>query len=210
MTSEKSGRYIVIEGQDATGKSTQIKKLADYFRHQNQEVVTFDEPGGLPSTDQMRATILNRDHDLDPITCVLMYTTARRELWLKKAQPALDRGAIVLAARNWWSTLAYQGYGQGVDLDIIKQTTAKYLPSEYVQPNAACLLILDDAERAERLHGRDDSHAKDTFESKGASFQTRVNQGYEQIARDLDLPLVDASGTVDEVFARIIAALKIS
>lgn len=203
------GRYFVIEGQDATGKSTQIELIADHFRELGQEVVTYNESGcELPPTHEVRTTILSLEHDLDPVTNVLLYTAIRRELWKKKAEPMLARGALVLAARNWWSTLAYQGYGQGVDLDLVIETTRRYLPPEYTRPDFGVMLILDDMTRRERMYGRDANHKQDTFESKGDDFQQRVNRGYEQIAQDFGIPIVDASPEPQEIARTILSIIE--
>ncbi|MDR0957390.1 MAG: dTMP kinase [Candidatus Nomurabacteria bacterium] len=201
--SQKSGLYIVIEGQDGTGKTTQVNLLAQYFADQGREVTTFDEPAGLPSTDAMRDIIKNKDLDLDGTTQLLLFTAARNELWKKKAEPVLARGGVVLTSRNWWSTLAYQGYGQGVKLEKIKQITRKLLPKHYVEPDKAVILVLSEKERIKRMQKRDQNSKKDTFESKPSEFQMKVNQGYETIASELKIPVVDASATIDEVHANI-------
>ncbi|MFZ2560120.1 MAG: dTMP kinase [Candidatus Nanoperiomorbaceae bacterium] len=199
----KSGKYIVIEGQDGTGKSTQAAKLAQYFSDRHQEVIIVEEPGGIVSTDQMRTIIKNRQFGLDPMTNVLLFTAARRELWLKKIAPALRRGITVLSSRNWWSTLAYQHFGEGVIYDEIVELTRANLPKRYFEPDAAVILTLSDAERAKRLLGRDDKSRADSFESRGNDFQDNVNRGYAQIAHDFHIPTINGNATPDVVFLRI-------
>jgi dTMP kinase len=205
------GLYIVIEGQDGTGKNTQVDKLADYFRAQNRPVSIVHEgdrdDSGLPSTTEISRIIKNRDYDIDPLAFVLFFTGMRVELWQKIIAPALAADGVVLAARNWWSTLAFQGYGQGVDLAKIEQITRDYLPERYQKPDFGVILTLDDAEKARRVKTRDDKHLGDIFETQPNDFQTRVNHGYEQIAKSHELPLIDASGTIDEVQQKIIDRL---
>jgi dTMP kinase len=205
--SKNSGLYIVIEGQDGTGKSTQVEKLAEYFQKQGREAVIFEEPGGLPSADALRDIIKNKVFQLDAATNVLLFTAARRELWLKKAAPALERNAVVLAARNWWSTLAYQHFGEGFNRATIEKLTQEFLPERYISPDKSVILTLPDATREARLTGRDDNSAKDSFESRGNTFQRNVNRGYEQLAQDLRIPVIDAGGTIDQVSERIRIAL---
>ncbi|MCL2174170.1 dTMP kinase [Candidatus Saccharibacteria bacterium] len=194
------GRYIVIEGQDGTGKSTQVELLAAYLRDQGQDVVTLREPGGgLPATEIMRDLLKNKDYNLDPVTITLIFTANRRELWVKTIEPALKRGKTVISDRNWWSTLAYEHYGFGVPAEVVRSIHEQSLPQRYLEPDIGFIFSLDDAERQRRLRSRNDDHIKDTFESQQSSFQTRVNNGYLEIARAHNINLIDASGMIDEI-----------
>jgi dTMP kinase len=212
----RRGLYIVIEGQDATGKSTQVEMLAEYFRELGLEVVTIHEPDGdLASTHVLRDLIKSREYNLEPQSHVLLFTAARVELWRKLAQPVLDRGGIIIAARNWYSTLVYQGYGQGVDLDIIRRTTRNLLPARYVTPDFTVILTLDDAERDRRLHSRDDETLgrksdKDTFESRPQSFQDTLSASYLKVAEELGIPTLDASPSPEDIQAQIRAVFDLS
>jgi len=235
--SEKSadklrGLYLVIEGQDGTGKTTQIERLAEAIRdeitvgktdtarnpHHFTKVVMVNEnaliDSGLPATDELAKIIKNKDFQLDPLDNVMLLTTARRELWLKIIAPTLQQNGIVVSSRNWWSTLAYQGFGQGVRRSYIEEITRHFLPERYVEPDVGVILKLDDVERAKRSARplKDDeilSREKDTFESAGNDFLARVNRGYEQLAQDLNVPLVDTSGTVEETFDMICSILNL-
>jgi dTMP kinase len=194
MSKAKSGAYFVIEGQDATGKSTQADLLANYFRKRGKEVLVIHEPDGdLPSAHSLRDLIKNKDYNLEPETHVLLFTAARNELWHKLAKPVLAEGGIVIAARNWWSTIAYQGYGQGVHLDLIEHTMRSFLPKRYLRPDHAVILTLDNNLRTSRLTDRNDAHTKDTFESKPFDFQKVVTRSYLKIAQQYDIPTLDAS-----------------
>ena len=192
--------YIVIEGQDATGKSTQVEMLADYLREQGKEVITMHEPDGdLESTHVLRDLIKNKKYDLEPMTHVLLFTAARQELWRKLAEPVLKRGGYVISARNWWSTLAYQGYGQGVSRSRIIRVTKETMPDQYVNPDKAVIFTLDEQERLARQSGRDDNPKKDTFESKPRSIQEKVDAAYINIAKDFIIPTIDASQDAERI-----------
>ena len=196
--------YIVIEGQDGTGKSTQVEMFGDFFRAQNREVLTLHEPDGdLPQAHDIHDLIVikGKDYHLEPLTNVALFTAARLELWLKLAEPVLKRGGYVISARNWWSTLAYQGYGEGISRSRIARLTRDFLPKHYVEPDKSAILTLSDKIRAERERKR--GKALETFEVKGEDFQSRVNHAYEKIAKDLGVPIVDASGTPEEIFAEL-------
>lgn len=203
--------YIVIEGQDGTGKSTQVELLAERLKKTGKEVLTFHEPDGdLEAAHAMRAIIKDKKYNLGPMTHVMLFTAARYELWKKLAEPVLKRGGYVISARNWWSTLAYQGYGQGVSKSRIIRLTKEVMPEPYVKPDKAVILTLDDTERHKRQAGRDETHGADTttktdtFESKSDDFQQKVNHAYLAIAKELGIKMLDASGTIDEVSSSLL------
>lgn len=199
--------YIVIEGQDGTGKSTQAKLLADYFEKQGRKAVVMEEPDGdLPQAHDLHDIILTRDYSLEPLTNVLLFTAARVELWRKIAEPALKRGEVVISARNYWSTLAYQGYGEGISRSKIIRLTKDLLPEKYFTPDHGFILTVPDATRLERQKNR--GKKVETFEARPDSFQQKVNAAYPKIARDFNLHLLDASGSVDDIFAAILKYIQ--
>ena len=137
--------YIVIEGQDGTGKSTQVRLLKDYYEKQGKKVIVMDEPDGdLPQAHALHDLILvkGKDFNLEAMTNVLLFTAARSELWRKLAEPVLKEGGVVISARNWWSTLAYQGYGEGVSKCKIIRITHEALTEKYVKPDKGFILTV--------------------------------------------------------------------
>lgn len=199
--------YIVIEGQDGTGKSTQARLLEEYFKKQGKEVVIMDEPDGdLPQAHDLHDMILTRGYNLEPLTNVLLFTAARVELWKKIAEPVLKRGGIVISARNYWSTIVYQGYGEGVSRSKIIRLTKDSLPEKYFKPDFGFILTVPDEVRLDRQKGR--GKATETFEAKPDDFQQKVNNAYPKIAKDFGLELIDASGTIKEVLDEILKQLK--
>ena len=199
--------YIVIEGQDGTGKSTQVNLLSEYFKNLGKEVVVLEEPDGdLPQAHDLHDMILSRGYNLEPLTNVLLFTAARVELWKKIAEPVLKRGGVVISARNYWSTLAYQGYGEGVSRSKIIRITKDLLPEKYFEPDYGFILLVSDQVRLERQKNR--GKATETFEAKPNDFQQRVNAAYPKIAKDFGLHIVDASGTIEEIFSIIKSALN--
>ena len=196
--------YLVIEGQDGTGKSTQAELFADYFRTQGKPVLTLHEPDGeLPQAHDLHDRILikGKDYHLAPLTNVVLFTAARLELWHKLAEPILKQGGVVISARNWWSTLAYKGYGEGVSRSKIIRLTKEMLPKPYVEPDKSVILTLPDQVRAEREKAR--GKALETFEIKGSDFQQRVNNAYKKIAHDLNIPILAATGSIEEVHQKL-------
>ncbi len=212
------GRYIVIEGSDGTGKTTQMNMLRDYLEQKGETVHITSEPADpsddaepLVITRELRKLIKNGDIDRTPETNLLLFTAARIEKWRHEIEPALAYGDYVLSSRNYWSTLAYQGYGEGLSIDLIMRQTDMYLGgTNYMKPDHAVVLsIADESERQKRVQTRGLHETKDTFETKDQTFQDKVADGYLQIAHDLNIPVVDASGTPDEVHTRIRGALKL-
>lgn len=200
--------YIVIEGQDGTGKSTQARLLKEHFEKQGKQVVVMDEPDGdLPQAHDIHDLIVIRgkDYNMEPMTNVLLFTAARYELWRKIAEPVLKNGGVVISARNWWSTLAYQGYGEGVSRNKIIKLTHESLPEKYVNPDKGFVLTVSDEVRLARQDNR--GKKKETFESKPDEFQQKVNSAYPKIAKEFGLTMIDASGTIEEVFDLILREL---
>lgn len=201
--------YIVIEGQDGTGKSTQAKMLLDFYKKQGREAIMLEEPDGdLPQAHDLHDMILARGYDLEPLTNVLLFTAARVELWRKLAEPVLKRGGVVISARNYWSTLAYQGYGEGVSRNKIIKITKDLLPEKYFKPDFGFILTVPDAVRLERQGVR--GKEKETFEIKPDDFQQKVNAAYPKIAKEFNLHLIDASGSIEEIFTAIQDIIKLS
>ena len=200
--------YIVIEGQDGTGKSTQARLLKDYFEKQGKEVVVMDEPDGdLQQAHDIHDLIVikGKEYGLEPMTNFALFTAARVELWKKIAEPVLKRGGIVISARNWWSSLAYQGCGEGISRRKITRITKEVMPDRYCNPDRGFILKVSDKVRLERQGNR--GKAKEVYEAKPNEFQQRVNAGYLQIAKQLDIPIIDASGTIEEVCDLIVSKL---
>ncbi len=200
--------YIVIEGQDGTGKSTQVRLLKEYYEKQGKKVVVMDEPDGdLPQAHDIHDLILIRgkEYKMAPMTNVLLFTASRSELWRKIAEPTLKDGGIVISARNYWSTLAYQGYGEGVSRNKIIKITHEALPERYCHPDKGFILTVPDKVRLERQGAR--GKAVETFEAKPDDFQQKVNSAYPKIAKEFNIPIIDASGTIEEVSNLIISKL---
>jgi len=193
----------------------QIKKLREYFAQQNpaREIIEINEgaetDSGLPSTDAIGQILHRGDFHLDPVTNLLLFTAQRKELWDKKIAPILALDGIVLASRNWWSTLAYQGYAQGVSRKLIENMTREFLPARYIRPDKSVILTIDDETRVLRTTSRSADVANDTFDSRENDFFAKANAGYFQIAKEFGVEVVDAGGTIDGVFAGILAGLKL-
>lgn len=195
---KQRGSYIVIEGIDGTGKSTQIDLLAKHYRAQGHSVTVVEEPSSddpaqtTPIAHYLRTVIKNGKLHRDPEINLALLSTARRELWQQIIQPALERGETVLASRNYLSTLAYQGYGEGLSQEHIQHVTALFTGQRYLTPDHLIILTLnDEKERMHRIQQRGTpTTAPDTFETQGKDFQQRVHTGYRMLAKDYQVPII--------------------
>jgi dTMP kinase len=202
------GKYIVIEGHDGTGKSTQVDLLREKLAADGIESIAFHEPEGTPIANEIRTIIKNGDLARDPETNLLLFTASRHEIW-QQARAALMSGKWVVTARNYYSTMAYQGYGEGLDLDLITNTTKQFTDDRYIHPDIAIILSLEDEiTRAQRIDQRGELTNPDTFESRDAAFQRSVKDGYLAIAHTYDLPVIAADQPIDTISTQIYALVK--
>jgi len=199
----KAGKHIVVEGGDGTGKSTQIELLTAWLRESDIDCIVVEEPGGTPMAEAIRLLLKDKTIERDPKTNVLLFTAARVEL--EKTFEKLQHGAWIVSSRSYLSTIAYQGYGEGVDLAKIQLTTESWLPERYLKPDMEIVLSLADTRvNEQRLKERDAAATQaDTFESRGLDFADRVQHGYDELGKQNGRHLVDASQSIEAIAEEI-------
>lgn len=196
-----ASRFIVLEGVDGVGKSTQITLLSSWLHALGLPHVTTREPGGTPVGEAIRELVLARsDLDVPPESELFLLLAARAAFVRDVVRPALEEGRMVVADRFSLSTLAYQGYGRGLDLkrvrDAIGLSTGGLIPDLY--------LVLDLPVGESRDRQRKASGAGDRIEQSGDDFQKTVREGYLELARiEPNVETVSARGTPEEVHRRI-------
>jgi dTMP kinase len=209
-----TGTYIVIEGNDGTGKSTQVDMLAAWLRERGREVVVIEEPGSddaaktTPVANEYRRVLKDGRFKLDPEVNLLLFSAARRELWFHKIEPALRRGAVVLSSRSYVSTLVYQGHGEGVAEDAIINITKRFTSERYMNPDFVVVLFVDDQTRQQRIAERGMTEAVDSFESRDDAFQQKINDGYQTVARTHNIPLILAEHSPADVHQHILQEIS--
>lgn len=202
------GKYIVIEGQDGTGKTTQADLLQAYIESKGITVIHIKEPGGSPVAEAIRSVILDGSLPRTPMTNALLFTANRHELWNAVIEPALAEGTWVICTLNYWSTLAYQGYGEGMDTSVISAITATFTSARYMKPDYGFVLAFDNVgERQKRIAERGKIALPDTFESKQTEFQITVQNAYRTIANELQIPVLDASRDIATIQTEIRLAI---
>ncbi len=209
MTSGQMGKFITIEGGEGAGKSTQASLLAGTLGKSGMEVLLSREPGGSPGAEEIRKLlVLGAPDRWDALSEALLHCAARADHLEKTVRPALDRGAWVICDRFADSTLAYQGYGRGMETGAIEALTRLVVGD--LQPDLTLILDLaaeDGLQRAaERAQGgRAMGGGEDRYERMDAAFHARLRDGFRAIARQnpARCVLVDAAASVAEVQAEI-------
>lgn len=193
------GVLITVEGVEGSGKTTQCRWLAERLRARGLEVVETSEPDGTPLGVAIRRHFEGEGPRPTPLTQAFLFMAARQQHVAQVIGPALARGAVVLSDRYTDATLAYQGYGQGLDLQTIGELNA--LATGGLMPDLTLLLDLDPVAGMRRIAGR----PLDAFERMDLHFHRRVREGYLEIARaDKRRVLVfDAAGDPDRLHAEI-------
>lgn len=203
------GTYIVFEGVVGTGKTTQSKRLVESLKtkYPNREVIWTREPGGSEIAEAIRVLVQGTPFNeaMDPICEAYLYASARAQSLRAVVKPALDRGAIVISDRSFCTSVAWQGFGRGLSLEKILTINASAI--EGILPDLVFEMDIDPAVGLKR-----------TFDARGDKFETMPIEffqacvaGYQALSKH---PLLaerwhrlDASGTIEEVSARIEAAL---
>ena len=173
----KKGFFISLEGVDGSGKTTQLQLTARYLLDCGYEVVITREPGGTGMAEQIRSIVLYAEDEINLRTELLLYLAARAEHVEKVIRPALEAGKIVLCDRFADSTMVYQGFVRGIEIDKVK-TLCEFAADE-LQPE---LTILLDAAPEALLQRRADRGVKDRFEQEGLDFQKKVRAGFLLLA----------------------------
>ncbi|MEA4930727.1 MAG: dTMP kinase [Anaerolineaceae bacterium] len=189
--------FITLEGPEGSGKSTQIKRLAKRLEDLGYPVITTREPGGTSIGDQIRHVLVRMENkELHPRTEILLFLAARAQLVEQLIKPALQDGKIILCDRYGDSTLAYQGYGHGLDLEKLRQMLD--FATDHLKPDLTILLDLDVKMGLMRKKAEDEWNRLDAYE---VLFHERVREGYQKLASEEPerWRIVDASQGIDAV-----------
>lgn len=204
-------RFITFEGVEGSGKTTQIQLLSNSLEERGVEHLLTREPGGTPIGDQIRRLVLHPGHSTMTPTCeLLLYTAARVQHIQQVIGPALDEGRLVLCDRFKDATLAYQGYGRGLSLELIHRLHA--LEGLTLQPDLTLIFDIETGTALDRARNRDRTRRVDEtrFEQEELEFHEKVRAGYLELARvDPErLVVINALGSPDEVHSRVLAAVR--
>jgi dTMP kinase len=187
-----TGRFVVLEGGDGSGKSTQARRLAAWLRERGVDVVETFEPGATDAGAAIRELLLHRSDPIDPVAEALLMAADRAQHVATVIRPALTRGAWVLSDRFLPSSLVYQGVVRGLGVDAVAEINRMAVGE--VVPDLVVLLDVRDAV-AEARRGNE----TDRLEAEGAAFHAQVRAAYRDLARDCAWVVVDANTSLDQV-----------
>lgn len=196
------GLFITFEGPDGCGKTTQMKLLAEYFEKKGKEVVLTREPGGKGLGEKVREILLNYDGEVSDRCESFLFLADRAQNIDIIVNPAVKEGKIVLCDRHIDSTVAYQGYGRGLNIDRINMLNN--LATNGKKPDLT--LVFDvDVETSMKRVGKE----KDRMESAGIDFHNRVRKGYLELAKQEPkrIKVLDARKSIEEIHKDVINIL---
>ncbi len=171
--------FIVFEGGDGSGKSTQARSLLRRLRNRGIDVLRTREPGGTPLGQSLRR-LLKSGEPMAPISELLLFEAARAQLVRQVIRPFLDRGGVVIADRFTSSTVAYQGYGRGLDRDLIDRLNREATGG--LEPDLTVLLDLPVEMALARKEGESGGGKEDNFDGAPVDFHRKIRRGYSALA----------------------------
>ena len=193
------GLFITFEGGDGCGKTTQIKLLDEYLRNKGYKTLLTREPGSIGLGEKVREILLNYDGEVSPVCESFLFLADRAQNVDCIIRPALEEGTIVICDRHTDSSVAYQGYGRGLDIDRINMLNN--IATSGLKPDLT--IVLDaDVETSQARVGSE----KDRMESAGIEFFERVRQGFLEIAKQEPdrVKVVDSKQSIEDIHKQIL------
>jgi dTMP kinase len=204
LKNKLSGKFIVLDGPDGCGKTTQTKLLAQWLKEQGVAVEGFREPGGTAIGEKIRQILLNPEHiQMSTRSELLLYMAARAQLWEEKIAPALNKeGKCVILDRWLSSTCAYQGCAGGFGIDNVIKIATDCLERPW--PGLTIILDVDLETAAKRLN-----HSLDRMERKGDGYHKKVREGFLKLAKGRkNFVIIDATGDIETVHKQIVDIIE--
>lgn len=193
------GVFVVFEGLDGSGKTTQARRFSSYLRREGHRVTAVEEPGGTPLGERVRGLLLDKRFQPQPWTELFLYEASRHELVERVIRPALARGEAVVCQRYDYSSVAYQGYGRGLPLEEVEALNARATGG--LRPDLVFWLDVPAEEAFRRLR-----RPSDRLEGEGLAFFKRVERGYRELARRRgEIVRVDGTRAPEAVFREVVA-----
>ena len=195
------GLFIVLEGPDKSGKSTQARLLVAKLRALGNDVLHTREPGGTSFAEEVRRILLSNDYQVHPVAELLLYEASRAQHTEERLRPALAAGKVVVCERYTLSTTVYQGHARRLDLKLV--ASANKIATGGLTPDLTFVLDLPESEFGARDAGR----VHDRLENEPADFRRRVREGYRK-AKGRGIVRLDGRMPVAEIQARMLALLE--
>ncbi|MEI8129389.1 MAG: dTMP kinase [bacterium] len=194
----KKGLFITFEGIDGCGKSTQLNLLSEYLKSEGLEVVITREPGAKGLGEKLREILLNYEGEVSSNCEAFLFLADRAQHIDTLVKPAIEAGKVVLCDRHTDSTIAYQGYGRGVDLEQIKMLNR--IATSGLEPDLTFVFDLD-VEISQMRVGKN----KDRMESAGDDFHNRVRNGYLEITKQEPerVKVINSDDSIENIFEKV-------
>ena len=198
------GLFITFEGADGCGKTTQLNLLREYLINKNFDVLVTREPGAKGLGEKLRDILLNYDGEVSNRCESFLFLADRAQHIDTIVKPALANGQIILCDRHTDSTVAYQGYGRGIDIEQINKLNE--IATDGLKPDLTFVFDIDIETSMSRV-----GTEKDRMESAGNDFFNRVRNGYLEIAKNEPqrVKVIDATRSIDEVFDSVLKEFNI-
>jgi dTMP kinase len=207
----KKGLFITFEGIDGCGKSTQLAQAAKRLEAEGLPLVVTREPGGTPIAEKIRGLLISPEHKEMATECeLLLYLAARAQHVREKIIPALNEGNIVLCDRFQEATIAYQGFGRGLPIDLLQMINR--FATQGLKPDLT--FIFDISSSLSRIRIDSMGKGKDRLEQNGEEFFDKIRTGYKKIAESEPSRVVLLDGTksigelADIVYSKILSQIK--
>lgn len=199
----KRGYFITFEGADGCGKTTQLELLADYLKEKNKEVIITREPGAKGLGEKIREILLNYDGEVSDRCESFLFLADRAQHIDMIVNPAVEAGKIVLCDRHIDSSVAYQGYGRGLDIEQIDRLNM--LATNGRRPDLTLVFDID-VETSMKRVGKE----KDRMESAGVEFFNRVREGYLELAKQEPerICVLDATKSIEEIHSEVVKIIE--
>ncbi len=192
------GKFITFEGADGSGKTTQIEKIKEYLENKGHECILTREPGGSDLGNRIREILLHYDGEVDDLCELLLYMADRAQHVKKIILPALNEGKYVLCDRYIDSSVAYQGYARGLDIERI--ISLNNIATDNLNPDVTIVFDVETETAIKRV-----GDIKDRLEKEGVEFHKKLRYGYLELAKRFPerIKTVNANLSIDEVFAQV-------
>ncbi len=197
--------FISFEGIDGCGKSTQVKILNEYFISKNIKTLLIREPGGTLLSEKIREILLSKSFEITDISELMLFSAARNNLVATVIEPAINNGIVVICDRFYDSTVAYQGYGRGLDIQKVKLIND--IAINGIKPDITFYLKLPIDIANQRANKR---KSRDRIEQSGNQFFEKVIEGYDTIANEEPerVKIISAIGSISHIHSLIVDYIK--
>jgi dTMP kinase len=202
-----AGLFITFEGPDGAGKTTQVRLLEQYLKEKGYKILVTREPGGTPIGEEIRNLLLNINHvEMDALTEMYLYAASRAQHVKQLIRPALEQGEIVLCDRFVDSSIAYQGFGRGLGMDVVEAVNQYALHGIF--PHLTLFFNIDPENALKR--GRTRPGCSDRLENERMEFHYKVYQGFCILQKKYPWRIkeIDASKSISEIFEQVLKLVE--